>query len=161
MPQFELANFVPQIAWLALFFAILFFVIVRPTLPKLDRVSAERANHVNADLTAAEAAKATADLTRDGYERAIALAHGDAKAAVLNAKATSAHDLTVRLAGLATDLDAKDTAAQTRISAARESALAELDRVAGDAASAIIERLTGRVPTAGDLASALTAAGRG
>ncbi len=161
MPQFDLANFVPQLAWLALFFAILYFAIVRPTLPKLDRVTDERESRVSTDLGAAESAKATADMTRESYEKAIAAAHSEAQAEVAAAKAGSARELETRLKALSADLDAKDAAAQAQIGAARQSALAEIDRVAGEAASAIVERLTGRAPKATELASALTAAQQG
>ena len=56
MPQFDSATWLPQLAWLAAIFAVLYFVVIRPTLPKVGRVIDERESRVAADLDAAVAA---------------------------------------------------------------------------------------------------------
>lgn len=56
MPQFEVANFIPQIAWLVLAFAVLYFGIVGATLPKLARTVTAREDKVSGDIIAAERA---------------------------------------------------------------------------------------------------------
>ena len=43
MPQFEFGTvFIPQLFWLAVFFVVLYFGIVRLTLPRLGKVMDER-----------------------------------------------------------------------------------------------------------------------
>ncbi len=62
MPQFDFANvFVPQFAWLALFFVVLYFGVVQRTLPKLGKVMGQREDQISGDIAAAQAAKTAAD----------------------------------------------------------------------------------------------------
>lgn len=157
MPQFDLANFVPQLAWLALFFAILYFGIVRTTLPKLGRVIDEREATVTGDIATAETAKVEADSIRAAYETGIAEAQARAQAAVADAKARAARDSEARLAVVAGELDARAAEAQAAIAAARGNALGEIERIAGDAASDIVERLTGARPDAAAVSAAVAA----
>lgn len=159
MPQFDLSNFAPQLAWLALFFAILYFAIVRPTLPKLDRVTGERERRVGSDLAAAEAAKAQADATRETYEREIAAAHGDGQESIAAAKTGAAHALETRLKALGEELDTRAEAAGAKLAAAREASIAELNRVAAEAAGEIVTRLTGKAPAPDRLAGAVAQQG--
>ncbi|MFS2111894.1 hypothetical protein ACCC88_19540, partial [Sphingomonas sp. Sphisp140] len=73
MPQFDFANvFLPQLVWLAIFFAVLYFAVVLPTLPKLGRTMQAREDQVTGDLDAAEAAKASADKLAADYEAGVA-----------------------------------------------------------------------------------------
>src|SRR3546814_5188646 len=80
MPQFELANFAPQMVWLCIAFAILFFGIVMPTLPKLGRVVQARADKVTGDIDSAAKAKADADRIEADYAAGIASAQESARA---------------------------------------------------------------------------------
>jgi F-type H+-transporting ATPase subunit b len=157
MPQFDLANFVPQLAWLALFFAILYFGIVRMTLPKLGQVIDQREATVTGDIATAETAKAEADSIRAAYEADIAEAQARAQAAGADAKARAARDAEARLAVVAGELDARTSEAQAAIAAARGNALGEIERIAGDAASDIVERLTGIRPDAAAVNAAVAA----
>ena len=106
MPQFDPANFLPQLAWLAAIFAVLYFVVVRPTLPKVGRVIDEREGVVSADLTAAETAKAEADTIRRRYDDGMATARAGAQASVAEARADSARTVEAQMKDLAGRLDA-------------------------------------------------------
>lgn len=157
MPQFDLANFVPQLAWLALFFAILYFGIVQTTLPRLGRVIDQREATVTGDIATAETAKAEADSIRAAYETGIAEAQARAQAAVADAKARATRDTEARLAVVSGELDVRAAEAQAAIAAARDNALGEIERIAGDAASDIVERLTGVRPAAAAVEAAIAA----
>ena len=62
MPQFEFATvLVPQLFWLAVIFAVLYFGVIRLTLPKLGRVMESREAKVTGDLDSAAHAKAERD----------------------------------------------------------------------------------------------------
>lgn len=158
MPQFDIANFAPQLVWLAIFFAVLYFGIVRPTLPKIDRVVTQRESAVGADLSAAEQAKSQADTTRAAYEQEIATARAQAQAQVAEAKAATARQIEAKLKSLGQELDAKTAAAQAQVDEARRAALADMSRVAEESASAIVERLIGRAPAEAEVRTAVAAA---
>ena len=157
MPQFQLVNFLPQLAWLTLFFAILYFGIVRATLPRIGRVVDGRERMVKDDIAAAEAAKAEADRVREAYERAMAQARGTAHDAVAEAQAGAARASEARLheAGAATGTLLDD--AMRGIAAERTRASGEVARIAADAAAEIVERVSGARP---DTAAAAAAVAR-
>jgi len=158
MPQFQLDNFLPQLAWLALFFIILYFGVVKLTLPKVGRVIDEREQTVDSDLSTAEAARADAERIRAEYAEGIAQAQAQAQGQVTEAKAKVGKKIEKKLAKVNAELDEKLVAAQAAIAASRDSAMAEVERIAGEAAAEIVERLTGAKPTEADLAKALAAA---
>ncbi len=146
MPQFHLENFVPQLAWLTLFFAILYFGIVRATLPKIGGLVDRREAQVKGDIAGAETAKAEADAIRARYEAAIASAHGEAQAAVAAAKADSTRATEARLAEAGQVVDGRLAEAQASLDAARGGAMAEVERIAADAAVEIVAIVSGRRP---------------
>ncbi|ODU19752.1 MAG: hypothetical protein ABS87_13345 [Sphingomonas sp. SCN 67-18] len=154
MPQFDIANFVPQLAWLTVFFAILYFGIVRLTLPKIGTVRTAREGQVSGDLNTAETAKAEADRIETDYAAGIADAQGKARAALTEARAKIAKSVETKLAKAGDKVAAKAATAQTALAAARADALAGVQSVAADAAADIVERLTGTRPTAAEAARA-------
>ena len=148
MPQFNLDNFVPQLVWLTIFFAILYFGIVRLTLPKLGKTMTAREDQVAGDLSTAERSKADADAMAATYAAGIADAHASARAAIAEAKAKAAASVESAVAAGNVELEEKAAAADAALSLARDNALGEIEGVATDAAADIVERLTGKRPAA-------------
>lgn len=159
MPQFDFANvFWPQLIWLAIFFAILYFGIVQATLPKLGRVIDAREGQVTGDIATAEQAKAEADRLAADYDAGVAAAQDSARAQLVAARSSAASAIEGKLAAANRDLDAKAATAQASLDAARGKALAEIEQVAADAAAAIVEKLTGARPAEADALTAARAA---
>lgn len=146
MPQFELANFLPQLFWLAIFFAILYFAVVRPTLPKLGRVMDARENQVTGDLDTAAKAKAEADRMANEYDEGVAAAQNEARARIVAAQANAARQLEAKLHESNDAIHARTEAAEANIASARARAMGEIESVAADAAGDIVEKLTGARP---------------
>ena len=161
MPQFDFAHvFWPQLAWLAVFFMILYFGIVQATLPRLGRVMDARENQMTGDLAAAEQAKATADQLAADYDAGIVAAQESARAQLVAARGAAAASVEARLAAANAALDARAAQAAAALDAAKASALAEIEAVTADAAAQIVEKLTGVRPAAADVAVAARAAMR-
>ncbi len=156
MPQFDLANFVPQLAWLTVFFLILYFGIIKATLPKIGRVVDERERTVGDDLSTAANAKTDADRIRADYEAAIAEAQAKAQQSVGEAKGEAGRSTEARLAELGRELEARIGEAQAGIVRAREGATAEIERIATEAAAEIVARLTGDKPAEDEVATAVS-----
>lgn len=157
MPQFDLANFIPQLAWLTLFFAILYFGIVRTTLPKVANVVTARESMVAQDIAAAEAAKASADGLRASYDADVAKAHADAQVATAAAKMRSAATTQEALARADAEIEVRLGASEIELGKARDRALTEIDRIAADAAADIVHRITGQRPDPGAALTAVVA----
>ena len=159
MPQFDFANvFVSQIAWLALFFAILYFGVVRLTLPKLGKVMQAREDQVTTDLELAEQAKASADRIAAEYDAGVAAAQDAARAKLAETRAKSTAAIEKKLAKANDKLAAQAEAAEADLSAARTRALSEIEAVAADAAADIVEKLTGKRPAGTQAVSAARSA---
>lgn len=151
MPQFDLADALPQVFWLAIIFLGL-FLIVRTTLPRVAAVQEQRATTIAAELSAASQARDGALSASSGASAALNGARAGAARTVADAKARAAAAAAERLRAIDTELDAKATAAETALARTRDQALAGLDRVAAEAAADLVQRLAG-VPVSVDEAA--------
>ena len=158
MPQFNFANFLPQMAWLALFFAILYFGVVRLTLPKLGRVMTAREDQVTGDLETAEQAKAEADRMAADYDAGVASAQDAARTRLNEARTAATAALEAKLATSKVALDARAADAAAALDVARGKALGQIEMIAADAAADIVEKLTGKRPAEADTATVARAA---
>ncbi len=159
MPQFNFQMvFWPQLVWLAVFFTILYFGIVGPTLPKLGRVVTEREGKINGDIDSAAAAKAKADALGTDYAAGITAAQDAARARLNQARSESSAAIEAQLSAANARLEADAAAAKAALDTARAQALAEIEAVAGEAAADIVEKLTGVRPAPEAAAAATRAA---
>ena len=147
MPQFDFADvFVPQLFWLAIFFAVLYFGIVRTTLPKLGKVMDARESTITGDLASARDAKDRADAlaeeVRSERERHRESALGTISAAKDEAAAASAQ----RLAAADAVIQTRRGEAQIRIAQSHDEARGSIRHVATESAQAIVAKLTGAEP---------------
>lgn len=147
MPQFDFAHvFWPQVAWLAVLFAVLYFGIVRLTLPKLGTMVDAREGRVLGDLGAARAAKAAAEASHARYVASLDAARDQARHEVAEAKAHAGRAITDALRSADEAAHAHIHAAEGRIAKAVELAEASLHEVIAENAQAIVARVTGREP---------------
>lgn len=146
MPQLDFSNVltISQVVWMALIFAVLYFLLSQWALPQVASVLDERAARVNADLDTARLAKAEADSAIIELQAAMRRASTEAQSAIASsisrAKAEAAEQ--ARVAN--ERLDAQLSEAEQRIGAARQAAMGALREVATDTAATVIARLTGR-----------------
>jgi F-type H+-transporting ATPase subunit b len=157
VPQFNPADWLSQIAWLAAIFAFLYFAVVRPTLPKVGRVIDERESRVAGDLDAAETAKREADAIRTRYDEGMAAAREAAQAAVASSQTDAAQKVEARMKELAGILDGQAEAAAVRLAGARDSARAALAATTTELTSDAVARLIGIDLPAAEIEAALAA----
>ena len=158
MPQFDFAHvFWPQLAWLAISFALLYFGVVRLTLPKLGTVMDARDNKIAGDLAEAKAAKENADEIDARYHADMAASRDEARAAIALAKAGAAKSTEAKLAVAAKKAEAEIAAAEARIAKAVTKAEGTLRDAAAESAAEIVAKLTGKQPKP-DAAQAAVAA---
>ncbi len=157
MPQFDFATvFWPQLFWLSIVFAVLFFGVVMPTLPKIARVVDERESKVANDLLAAEAAKMIADKMAVDYAADIAESQNTARTSLSEAKAKAAASGEAALAKANAKVEATLAAAEVALATAKSTALAEIESIAAEASADIVEKLTGARPSVSVSAAAVT-----
>ncbi|MCH8155044.1 MAG: F0F1 ATP synthase subunit B', partial [Proteobacteria bacterium] len=85
MPQFDPTAFTPQLFWLAVTFAVLFFAMWRFALPRLSNIMEARQQRIDADLDKAASVKEEADRVLAEYEQAQAAARDKAAAVIKQA----------------------------------------------------------------------------
>ena len=148
MPQFDFANvFIPQLFWLSVFFVILYFGIVKTTLPRLSKVMTAREDTIKTDLADARAAKEDADRLEDEYRMRIDAGREEARKTIAAAKAQAGEAAEKRLSAADDTVSARTAEAETRIAAARAEAEGSLREIAADSARMIVGKLTGSEPS--------------
>jgi len=147
MPQFDFAHVLwPQLAWLAVTFVVLYFGVVRLTLPKLGKVMDDREKSIASDLATAKAAKQTADEIDEAYHAEMNASRDQARKAISDAKSKAAKSTEAKLAKAADKADKALADAEARISGAVAKAEGALADAAAESAQAIVAKLTGVEP---------------
>lgn len=143
LPQLDPATFAPQLVWLAIAFAALYFLMTKVALPKVGQVLEERQERISADLDRAQSLRDEADTVMAAYEKALADARAQAQALMAETAAAVAGIQSERQNAFASDLAAKTRAAEERIAAAKDRALAGVRSVSAEIAQAAAEKLGG------------------
>ncbi|MGB2933282.1 MAG: ATP F0F1 synthase subunit B [Methyloceanibacter sp.] len=161
MPQLNPLDWAPQLIWLAITFGILYLLMKQVALPKIGSVIEMRRDRIASDLETAEKFRRETQEAIAAYEQALAEAKAKAHAIAQEARDRLKDEVAAERADLDRDLAAKSAEAETRIDAAKVSALKEVNAVASDTAAEIVRRLIGVAPAAPEIASAVAAARKG
>jgi F-type H+-transporting ATPase subunit b len=143
LPQLNAATFPSQIFWLIVSFGALYWLFSRKALPRVGEILEARQERLSADLDRAASLRSEAEAALRRHETMVAEAHATAAA---NIKATQDRliaEAGKRQAELDGELNAKLAEAEKRIGAAKDAALAQIEGVAAEAASAAVRRLAG------------------
>lgn len=145
MPQLTQLGLVylSQWFWLLLVLAVIFFVVGRGMVPKVEATVDLRDAQIAADLAEAERLREEADATEEGWRAKINAAHAEAHELAHAAKDRSLRDTEKKVAAADKRLAAKADEAAAALDEARRSALAEIEAMAAEAAREIVAKLTG------------------
>lgn len=147
MPQFFIEDFAPQIVWLAISFALLYWLMSRVALPRIGDVLQARQERIASDLDKAQQFREQAEKAMAEYEAALQTARAESRRIHAEAQAELAAEADRRVNELAERLQAESAQAADRIAAARDAALAEVRGIAVDLVQVAGERLIGtRIP---------------
>ncbi len=157
LPQFEFQHWAGQIGYLLILFAILYVLMSRVFTPRIRRIFDERARTISEALTSARSVQAAAEAEAEASAKSLADARASAHKTAADAKAKAEAEALARRTALDTELNAKLTAAEDRIRAARDQSMASVSAVASDAVHAIVEKLTGVAASDEDVNRAIAA----
>ena len=160
MPQLDISTWPPQLFWLAISFALLYFVVSRVAIPRTGGVIALRKSTIAKDLADAVAHKAASEAALKAYESSLAHARGKANAVSLEARNKASAEADVARHKLDGALAEKVAAADASVQAAKAKALSGLASVAEDIASTIVAELTGAKVTKSAIADAVAKAAK-
>jgi len=141
-PPFDATLFASQLVWFAITFGVLYFVLARYVLPKVQEVLDKRASTLKGDLDAAAAESAAAEAARLEMERTAAQARAEARRMIDEERAAAQAALAADQARADAELAAQGATAEKRIAEMRGKALTEVGALADDLARDIVQRLT-------------------
>lgn len=159
MPQLNQLMLVYQSQWfwLLLCLALIYFLIGRGMVPKIENVVEDRNARIAADLAAAEKARTEADEAEDRARLAEEDARSQAQTLTATAKAEAAKETEATLARADAEIAAKVTEADASLEQARIEAIASLENVAAEAARDVVAKVSGVQVSADEAASRVKA----
>lgn len=145
-PPFQKEFFASQLVWLVLSFVVLYVLLWKIVLPRVGGILEARRLRIEGDLADAAKAKAASEAAAAAYEKALADARANAQALAAKIRQELAAQSESRRKELESGLAAKLADAEKKIEATKAAAMKNVRGIAFDAASAIVERLTGVAP---------------
>ena len=160
MPQIAQidATFASQLFWLLITFGLIYFVIGRGMLPKVQSTVDMRDQRIAGDLQAAEAARAAADAAEEEYRVRAETNRAEALKVTQAAKDASARESEQRLKAADAEINGRVEAAEAQIRAAAAAAMSDVEQVAAEAAQDLVARLSGATVSSAQAADAVRAA---
>lgn len=154
-PPFDVSTFTGQLFWLAISFAVLYWLMSRIALPRVGAILEERSKTIARDLDQAAAMQATAEETAQAYEKALSEARGNAQAIAQAARDEGAKASDARRHTVEADLAAKLTASEAAIADTKVKAMSNVRGLGSDIAIAIVTKLGGQAPSAAEATEAV------
>jgi len=159
-PPFDPATFSSQLLWLAITFGFFYFIMARVALPRIGNILEDRRDRISQDLVEAQRLKEETDASIAAYEQELTEARNEAHAIAgeANEKARVAAD--AERGKIEAELAENLAEAETRIAKIRDTAMAEVETIAGDTAQAIVSQLIGGKITKAEIAKAISSASK-
>ena len=160
MPQISqlAATYASQLFWLLLTFGLVFFVIGRGMLPRVQATMDTRDQSIAADLAAATQARDAADRAEADWHARDLANREQAQGVVSAARARAAKASEATLAAANAEQATRIAAGEADIRAASDRAMAEIEGVAAEAAQEIVARVSGATVSADEARNAVKAA---
>jgi F-type H+-transporting ATPase subunit b len=158
LPQFEFQHWLGQIVYLIFLFAILYFLIAKVFAPRMRRVFDEREQTINTAIATARQVQAEAGDQADAAKAEVEAARASSRATAAAAKARVTEAANARAAEEEAVVNARIAEAETAIGKTRDAAMTNVGTIATETASAIVDRLTGKAPTAAEASAAVKGA---
>jgi len=145
-PPFQRETFASQLVSLAIAFVALYLIVSRIALPRVGKTIDDRQNAIEGDLAEAQNLRDESDGALQAYESELAKARVRAQSigAETREKLNAASEAERKT--LEGKLALKLADAEKTIAVRREAAMSNVRGIAADAATAIVQRLTGVAP---------------
>jgi F-type H+-transporting ATPase subunit b len=147
MPQLDPDTFAPQLIWLAITFIGLYLVMARIALPRIGNAIEHRRDRIANDLDQAQALKEATDRAIATYEARMAEARARAHDMNQETRQKLKDEVEAERARVEAEIAEKVAKAEKRIAKAKDGALVEMEKVAGDLAGDIVAKLIGEKVT--------------
>jgi F-type H+-transporting ATPase subunit b len=158
LPQFRFEYWGGQIVWLFLIFAVLYILLAKVFVPRVRAIKDGRAATISAAVAQARSVQAEAEIQAQSAKAEIDEARARSRALGADAKAAAAAELAASQKAEDDRLQGQLDEAETRIRGLRDQAMGNVRGIASETAGTIVEKLTGKKPTAAEITAAQGAA---
>ena len=143
LPQLDFTTYTPQLFWMFAFFALLYIVFAKKTLPEISGVIENRKNHIQSDLEMAEKLTAEADAVHDAYQENLTKAQNNATEAIKTVENQAKADTQAAMDNFKQNSEAKILQAEQKIATSKQTALNDMNQIVVDTAAQAVEKIIG------------------
>jgi len=151
MPQLRPLDFVPQLVWLVILFAVLYVMLSTVAIPRIAATLGARDAKITGDLAAAEKANDDARLLVEAYRQRLADARANARQLTREREEADGAAAAARLAEISARIGAQIAEAEKRIATQRAGILSGLEQMASEVAQSVYAKLAGQPADSGAL----------
>jgi F-type H+-transporting ATPase subunit b len=143
-PPFDPVNFTPMLIWLSLSFGLLYLLMAKIALPRVQSILDARAEKIAKDIGEANAFRARSEEAATAHDKTIADAKAKALALAQETHARLNAETEANRRALEAELNARLAASETQILEMKAAAMANVEAIASEAAMAIVKHITGK-----------------
>jgi F-type H+-transporting ATPase subunit b len=157
LPQLDSSHYPSQLLWLAISFGLLYLLLSRVLLPKVESALARRRHHIEADLAGARQLQKQSEEVAAAYEAALAEARGKASGIAGDMRAKLTAEVDAERNRVDEAIVAKIAAGESDIADTRRKAMGEVEGITTAVVGDIVNRLIGRTPGPAEVKAAILA----
>ena len=158
LPQFDTSVWAGQIVYLLFLFVVLYLLIAKVFAPRLRKVMDERATTISSAVATARQVQAEAAEQAAVAKAEVDQARATSRATALAARTRVTDEANARATAEEEIVNARIAEAETAIGKTRDAAMVHVGTIASDTVVSIVDRLTGKAPTAAEAAAAVKGA---
>ena len=145
MPQLDFLSYPNQIFWLGITLVIIYFILSRVALPRIEDILAERQSIISSDVAKAEALTELAKKTEEEYERQLTETKAEAQNIAANTRLEIQDNLKSATERADHEIATKLAEAEQQISDIRAEAKLSVNSVAAEVSEQLIVTILGEV----------------
>lgn len=158
-PPFDSSTYASQLFWLAITFGIFYWLVKSTLVPRIGSILETRQDRIAQDLDKARELKEEADAAEAAYEQELATAKANANEIAQKARDKAKAEAEAERHKVEASLNEKLEKSEARIAEVRASAMKEVDVIAEDTTTVIMQELLGIKATKAEVAKAIKSAG--
>jgi F-type H+-transporting ATPase subunit b len=143
-PPFDPVNFTPMLIWLSLSFGLLYLLMSKIALPRVESILHTRAHKITKDIGEANVFRARSEEAAAAHDKTIANAKAKALALAQETHARLTAETEANRLALEAELNARLAASETQILEMKAKAMGNVAAIASEAAAAIVQHVTGK-----------------
>ncbi|THD81969.1 MAG: hypothetical protein E7812_03960 [Phenylobacterium sp.] len=155
LPQFDTTQWGGQAVWFLIIFGVVLALMRFVFVPRIGGAIEARESKISGDISEARRLKDEADAQAAAAAAETAQARAEALKVASDARTKAQAEIAATMAVEEARIGETMAKAEAEIAAARDAAMGNVRGIAVDAARAIVEKLTGKAPSAGEVDAAV------